>query len=195
MKAAFSLEFNVKDVIRMKKVKLIGTLLAAVIAAAPAAGFTGNVLSFNDNAIVAEAANTPSSITIYDNGKEFRQSNTPILKNGSYDLYYRSNKIEITRTVKRGNVTTITTIKSFFVGGVVLSLQGDGNLVSYGRIPGTPVYHSNTWMYNLSNPKVRFTYQLTNTGVLQIRRNFITGQFAGNSDIVWRSDRNTMYHV
>ena len=40
----------------MEKVKLIGVLLAAVIAATPARGLTGNVLSFKDNAIVVDAA-------------------------------------------------------------------------------------------------------------------------------------------
>ena len=40
----------------MKKVKLIGALMAAILAAAPVTGFAGNVLSFNDNAIVAYAA-------------------------------------------------------------------------------------------------------------------------------------------
>ena len=169
----------------MKKAKLIGTLLAAVIAAAPAAGLTGNVLSFNDNAIVAEAANTPASVTIYGNGTEYRQSNNPVLKNGSYALYYRNNRIEVTQTVKTGRSTQVRTRKYRSVGGVKLSMQGDGNLVTYDQ-SGRAVWHTNTWMYNLSDPTVRFTYQLTSNGTLQIKRTFLTGQFAGKYDIIWQ---------
>ncbi len=49
----------------MKTVKIIGALMAAVLAAAPVTGFAGNVLSFNDNAIVADAAN----YTPYNNAR------------------------------------------------------------------------------------------------------------------------------
>ncbi len=75
----------------MKKVKLIGTLLAAVIVSAPATGIVGNVLSFNDNAIVAEAAG--SSITVSKGIFHVSPKNSPvvILQNSNWDLVANSN--------------------------------------------------------------------------------------------------------
>ena len=73
----------------MKKVKLIGALLAAVIAAAPATGLT-SIPAFNNNAIVADAA---SSKTIYVKSyKNIAISGTSsIIKNDIWELVADSN--------------------------------------------------------------------------------------------------------
>ena len=205
MKAAFSLEFNVKDVIRMKKVKLIGTLLAAVIAAAPAAGLTGNVLPFNDNAIVADAAAyAPISRTVFGTYLVFR-SNTvdPILSTGNgegcYNLHYRNGRMVISRVHYAQGRRYEYNVKMYDVGGNSLLLQGDGNLVAYNcAYPddfSRPTAHSNTWSFDLANITFSYTYKLTYSGELQIQRNFLSGQYKGKSDIIWRSSTGRMYKL
>ncbi|WP_024861175.1 hypothetical protein [Ruminococcus flavefaciens] len=180
----------------MKKVKLIGTLLAAVIAAAPVTGFTGNVLSFNDNAIVAEAASgTPSEVE----DKEYGRSDSRAIlrsQNGKYELFFLNNGSLVIK--EKGKIYNV--ILAANSANKTLYFQGDANLVTYNKNYyskdySRPVFHSNTWMFNTSNPRVKFSFELLNNGELRIKRTFLSGQFAGNYDYIWSSNRNRMYKV
>lgn len=155
----------------MKKANLIGALLAAVIAAAPATGLTGNVLSFNDNAIVAEAASSASMVV--SNGKNVyfkmwgQNCERIILQNDIWELVSNSNGDLFSRC-RKGNGR-----KSFFNnpytkysiypgtnkpivnqnGNMNYSvlLQSDGNLVAYLNDANhnpqydLPLWHTNSW--------------------------------------------------
>lgn len=159
----------------MKKANLIGALLAAVIAAAPATGLTGNVLSFNDNAIVAEAASSASMVV--SNGKNVyfkmwgQNCERIILQNDTWELVSNS-KGDLFSRCRKGNGR-----KSFFNnpytkysiypgtnkpivnqnGNMNYSvlLQSDGNLVAYLNDANhnpqydLPLWHTNTffWFY------------------------------------------------
>ncbi len=172
----------------MKKAKLVGVLLAAVIASAPVTNFGGSVLSFNDNAIVAEAYtrseykitkdHSCESFKCYSKFTEIMQS-----PNGKYHMYL----------MKDGNLTisskaytynnnynhrydiwwTDFTFKTY-VGTPTLKMQGDGNLVVYSSLDKA-LSHSDTWCrlteQNVTqNKNCSYTFKLTNYGALQIIR-------------------------
>ncbi len=154
----------------MKKANLIGALLAAVIAAAPATGLTGNVLSFNDNAIVAEAASSASVTVKNGQNKAFAvsgQNSTPIiLQNDTWELVGNSNGNFYSRCRKgNGHKEFYTrpsewTKDSKYPGKNInlidengnmnysIYLQGDGNLVGYLNV------------YNYTTNKLETRYDL-----------------------------------
>ena len=199
----------------MKKVKLVGALLAAVIAAAPTTGLTGSVLSFNDNAIVAEAAgytwqkgqtngswNTSSKrVTQSQRFQWFAATDKTIFRTGNYSIWLSkkgklifSKKGEANRAIF--DYSKCITEKWYNkeqrpMTDFALYLQADGNIVVYNIIKNgnehrivDPVAISDTWRFG--QPDVDFTYELTPDGVFQIRRNFIKGQNAGKSDIIFQ---------
>ena len=156
----------------MKKAKIIGALLAAVIASAPATGLTGNVLSFNNNAIVAEAA---SSTTIYvkTNKNIPISGTTSIIKNDTWELVADSNGDIYCRnlvvscppkhlkTIVNGDkvdfhspydIYSIYPNKGVYIKSTDntmkynIYLQTDGNLVAYLKDnTGLPLWHTNSY--------------------------------------------------
>ena len=180
----------------MKKARFIGILMAAVMAAAPVTGLTGNVLSFNDNVIVAEAAWYPSSILITGGNRVLWTSdslyNFPQFQNGDYQLYFRSGRIVITKTIqKQGKKTEIIT-RMFETGGNMLALQEDGNLVTYTNNGKTPTAHSNTYdTTKMTKHGYNYKYSLTKEGNFIIQRINPTG----NVYTIWDSSKDTMYRI
>ncbi|MBP5581483.1 MAG: hypothetical protein J6X85_06830 [Ruminococcus sp.] len=204
----------------MKKVKLIGAFMAAVLAAAPLTGFAGNVLSFNDNAIAIDEVGYPAT-SYAKGGTAVKITNkTTVLKCGKWSLIADTKGeiyIENTNTGKKkflkikdqnGNVMDYhcpydmfsiypgkgdRIFKNAYYMEYTLYFQEDGNFVSYanGKL-STPIWH--TYTYQPSN-NVSFQYELTTSGALQIRRTFTKGQNKGKSDIIWNSDRNYIYRL
>ncbi len=155
----------------MKKVKLIGALLAAVIAAAPATGLT-SIPAFNNNAIVADAA---SSKTIYVKSyKNIAISGTSsIIKNDIWelvadsngDLYCRNLVVSCPpkhyKTINNGDkvdfyspydVYSIYPNKGVYIKSTSntmkynIYLQADGNLVAYLKNnTDLPLWHTNSY--------------------------------------------------
>jgi hypothetical protein len=185
----------------MKKVKIISALMAAVLAAVPVTGVTGSVFG-NEIAHYQMTAfagsNVPygdssQNVTTTTGNKWFDADDSKAIlksKNGKYGLYLQKNGALVIK--KNGKVVkTVFDIKNPIKPGfprepLVLYMQEDGNLVVYSKINGRldVKAHSNTWMYSKVKEKVYFEYELTDEGALQIRRHFLTGQYAGKSDIV-----------
>jgi hypothetical protein len=199
----------------MKKARFIGALLAAVIAAAPATGLTNSVLSFNDNAIVADAADhtwrtgqtnaswktSKKRVTQGQRFQWFVTTDTPIFLTSPYSIWL-SKKGKLIFS-KKGEANRVIFDYSKYIderyldseGQVMtdfaLYLQADGNIVVY-NIRKNGNKHRIVDPVAISNTwmfgssDVDFTYELTSDGVFQIKRNFIKGQFKGKSDVIWK---------
>ncbi|WP_028521637.1 hypothetical protein [Ruminococcus flavefaciens] len=187
----------------MKKAKILGLLMAFTLTAVPATGIAENVLPVSNNAIVADAAGAPYSIRVNSkNGNQvFKEYDTPILRsfNKNYTIWLdESGKLVFCKKSDAQRVIfDFSNLKKerrydsqgHLITNFALYMQVDGNLVVYNVNNGKivdPVAISNTWMYYITNPKVDFTYELTDDGVFIIKRNILSGQFKGKSEIIWR---------
>jgi hypothetical protein len=170
----------------MKKVKLVGVLLAAIIASAPATGYVGNILPFEDNAIVAEAAaRSEYTITNYHSAERFKcySKYTEVMQspNGRYHLYLmRDGNVTISSKAytpnndynHRYDIWWSDFKFQTYVGIPELIMQGDGNFVVYSLLDKA-LSHSDTWCRLTTqdvtrNPKCSYVYKLTNYGAFQI---------------------------
>lgn len=197
----------------MKKVKLIGALLAAVIAAAPATGLT-SIPAFNNNAIVAEAA---GSLIMLEPGNIKNTSlytfdlsqtkNTVLMKNDGYSLiaepsgrlYIYNNKAKT--VVKYLNSFSYKGKKYPGTNNVISKLriifQTDGNIVCYAVFGKTirPLYHSNTYSnLTVDDGDCLYYYFFENDGSLNIQRIY-KGKKSGKSDTIFDSKINNFFRL
>ncbi|WP_028517730.1 hypothetical protein [Ruminococcus flavefaciens] len=189
----------------MKKVKLVGALLAVVMASAPITGYTGDVLSFSDNAIVAEAASSRPSVIMVEPGNchmdifGYELNGSAIMQNGDWVLkgdkngdFYTYN----TRTKQKkvlfkspynsnskypGTNEKISKFKVYF--------QSDGNIVIYSTTNPKvirPLCHTSTYS-NLTCEKgdCCYYYFLESDGRLVAKRIYKNGK----SDDIFDSAR------
>lgn len=147
----------------MKKVKLIGALMAAVLAAAPVTGLT-SIPAFSNNAIVAEAAGSlimvepgnckQTSLYTFDLSQT---KNTVLMKNGGYSLIaepsgrlyiYNNNTKKVVKYLMnysyKGKTYPGT---NSVISKLRIAFQPDGNIVCYAVFGNTvrPLYHSRTY--------------------------------------------------
>jgi len=186
----------------MKTVKLIGALMAAVLAAAPVTGFAGNVLSFNDNAIVADAAVYRPSVIMVEPGNYFKDifnyklDGSAIMQNGDWTLAGDKNgnlytynsrtkqKNYLFRSPYNSNSKyprTNVTMKDYR-----LCFQSDGNIVCYANNDvKKPVYHSSTYStLTCANSNCLYYYFLESDGRLVAKR-----LYRGGVDTIFDSAR------
>ena len=183
----------------MKKAKVIGLFMAAILAGAPATGLAQNVLPISDNAIVAEAA---GSIIMVEPGNcrmklfDFKLDGSAIMKNGNWVLKGEKNgDLYIYNTVTKKKKylfkspynanskypKTNEVMKSF-----TLYFQGDGNIVAYANgKTNRPVYHSATYStFTAEAGDCSYYYFLEDDGRLVIKRIHSKG-----ADVIFDSSR------
>ena len=198
----------------MKKAKLIGALLAAVIAAAPATGLAGNVLSFNDNAIVAEAKTLGYSLIMVDSGNYKRtelfsfdlstKEKTIIMKNGDWSLVAEpSGKLYTynSKTKKVGKwLNDFAYVGKKYPGtndtirNLRIAFQTDGNIVMYAVCGKTsrPLYHSHTYsQLTVDKGDCIYYYFFDADGTLRALRIYSGGKY----DEVFNSKRNNFFRI
>ena len=185
----------------MKKVKLIGALLAAVIAAAPATGLTGNILSVNN---IIEAA-----VSIHPNGPDefwpgdrfpshgnstytvnFEGSNIFFASTGHND-YIRQSKNGTKRLYLYDNGTLVVKIRTGYRNNYqwkdyktlfkpkgkysrcMLAMQWDGNFVIYANHDYRMAINHWGAQPNLAYNGNKYTFTLNDSGEINIAYNGI----------------------
>lgn len=142
----------------MKKAKLVGVLLAAVIASAPITGYAGSILPFKDNAIVAEAASAQNYIMVTGKNVVYRPSYSPIMKCGIYNLYLRlDGNLVISISYGSYPVWQSNTAFGSKYNSYSVAFQEDGNLVVYAN-GYIPIFHTNSY-YTNKLTKYGYTYE------------------------------------
>ncbi len=197
----------------MKKVKLIGALLAAVIAAAPATGLT-SIPAFNNNAIVAEAAGSLIMLEPGNIKKTYlytfdlsQTSNTVLMKNGDWSLIAEpSGRLYTynTRTKKVGKMLNDYNYKgkkypgtNSVISKLRIIFQTDGNIVCYAVFGKTirPLYHSNTYSnLTVDDGDCLYYYFFENDGSLNIQRIY-KGKKSGKSDTIFDSKIDNFFRL